>query len=84
MSSKPITRLLPSGDRSSLMRGVEVSVTCDETAYEGGGLFLLSAVLAQFFSRYVSINSFAETVVKTTTGSEVMRWPANLGRRLIL
>ena len=42
------------------------------------------AVLAQFFARYVSINSFTETVLVSTSRGEVMRWPANPGRRLTL
>jgi type VI secretion system protein ImpG len=37
-------------------------------------------VLAHYFELYVSINSFAETVVKTTTRGEIMRWPARAGR----
>ena len=59
-------------------------IECDESAFEGVGVFLAGAVLAQFFARYVSINSFTETVVKTTTRGEVMRWPATIGRRLTL
>ena len=43
-------------------------------------VYLLGAVLAQFFAKYVSINSFTETVLKTERG-EVTRWPAQLGRR---
>jgi type VI secretion system protein ImpG len=38
-------------------------------------------VLAQFFARYVSINSFTETVIKTLDRGEVMRWPMMIGRR---
>ena len=42
---------------------------------------LLGAVLEQFFAKYVSINSFTETVVSTPDAGEVMRWPARIGRR---
>jgi type VI secretion system protein ImpG len=41
-------------------------------------------VLEQFFAKYVSINSFTETVLKTVERGEVMRWPARMGLRHIL
>ena len=47
-------------------------------------MFLLAAVLEQFFSRYVSINSFTETVLKTPARGEIKRWPARIGRRHLL
>jgi type VI secretion system protein ImpG len=45
---------------------------------------LLGAVLARFFGQYVSINSFAETVVRTIARGEIMRWPAAGGVCAIL
>jgi type VI secretion system protein ImpG len=66
------------------VRGIEVTVGLDERAYQGTGAFLLGAVLEQFFAKYVSINSFAQTVLETTQRGEVMRWPARIGRRHIL
>jgi type VI secretion system protein ImpG len=61
-------------------RGLEVTLDCDETAFEGTGAFLLGAVLERFFARYCTINGFTETVLKTDRG-ELMRWPAIIGRR---
>ena len=40
-------------------------------------MFLLGAVLERFFAKYVSINSFTETVLRTLQRGEVMRWPAS-------
>ncbi len=65
----------------SFARGLEVSVTFDEMNFEGTGVFLLGAVLERFFAKYVSINSFTETVIRTVERGEVMRWPARLGLR---
>jgi len=59
-------------------------LTLDEAAFEGTGIFLLGAVLEQFFAKYVSINSFTETVVKSTERGEIIRWPARIGRRQTL
>jgi len=44
-------------------------------------MFLFSAVMEQFFAKYVSINSCTETLVRTTSGEEVMRWQTRIGRR---
>ena len=68
----------------SFGRGLEVTLELDETAYEGTGAFLMAAVLERFLAKYVSINSFTETVFKSTERGEVMRWPARTGRRHVL
>lgn len=77
----PITRRLPVEGPMAFGRGLQIAVTFDETAFEGTGVFLLGAVLDAFFAKYVSINSFTETVVRTVDHGEVMRWPARIGRR---
>ncbi len=62
-------------------RGIEVTVKFEESAFEGGGAFLLGAVLEQFFARYASLNTFTETVVASADRGEIMRWPIRTGRR---
>jgi len=62
-------------------RGVEITVKFEESAFEGGGAFLLGAVLEQFFSRYATLNTFTETVVASADRGEIMRWPIRIGRR---
>jgi type VI secretion system protein ImpG len=81
ISAVPIARRLTLPGPAAFGRGLEVTVLLDEAAFEGSGVFLLGAVLEQFFARYVSINSFTETVVKTVTRGEIIRWPARPGRR---
>ncbi|MFQ5587547.1 MAG: type VI secretion system baseplate subunit TssF [Nitrospiria bacterium] len=82
--SKPITRRMPTPGPVSYGRGLEVAITFSDTAFEGAGFFLLGAVLEQFFAKYVSINSFTETVVKTVDRGEVVRWPIRAGQRHIV
>jgi type VI secretion system protein ImpG len=65
-------------------RGLEITLTCDDAAFEGSGAFVLASVLQHFFARYVSLNSFAETVLRTLERNEVARWTANPGKRPIL
>ena len=81
IGSTPIVRPLPIGGRANFVRGLELVLDCDETAFEGTSVFLLGLVLDQFFSKYVSINSFTETVLRTTQRGQIMRWPARIGRR---
>lgn len=62
-------------------RGIEITVTLDEKAFEGSGAFLLGAVLDRFFSEYAALNHFTETVICTTERGEIMRWPTRMGTR---
>jgi len=41
-------------------RGVQISLTVDELAFQGGSAFLLGCVLERFFGRHVSMNGFTE------------------------
>jgi type VI secretion system protein ImpG len=80
ISARPINGRIPTSGPITFGRGVEISLTCDETAFEGGSSFLLGLVLQEFFSKYVSINSFTATVLRSTERGEVMRWAPKLGR----
>lgn len=84
VTSKPLMRRVATPGPITFARGLEVTVSFDETAFEGTGVFLLGAVLDQFFTKYVSINSFTETVIKALDRGEVIRWPARIGLRDIL
>jgi type VI secretion system protein ImpG len=84
ISSKPVTRRVPSPGPITFGRGIEITVTLDDAAFEGSGAFLFGAVLAEFFAEYASINSFTETVVKTITRGTILRWPARGGTCAIL
>ena len=84
IGSKAVTRRMPSPGPITFGRGIEISLTFDDAAFEGAGAFLLGAVLARFFAEYVSINSFTETVVRTLARGPIMRWPARGGTCAIL
>lgn len=81
VSCKPCTRRLPMPGPIAFGRGLEITLQFDEHAFRGTGVFLLGAVLERFMARYVSINSYTETVIRTTERGEVMRWKAHPGRR---
>ena len=75
-----IERVVAAGP-ASFARGLEVSLTMDESSFEGAGIFLLGSVLERFFAKYVTMNLFTTTVVKSTRRGEIKRWPPRLGLR---
>jgi type VI secretion system protein ImpG len=88
--AEPVVRRIPpprmSGARAAAPRlafgrGLEITVDVDELAFEGGSAYLLGSVLAQFFSGYVSINSFTETVLRSPGRGEIHRWVPQWGAR---
>jgi type VI secretion system protein ImpG len=84
VAAKAVTRRMPSPGPITFGRGLQVTVTLDDAAFEGTGAFLLGAVLSEFFAQYVSLNAFTETVVRTVARGDIMRWPAKGGLCAIL
>lgn len=84
VASSSIARRLPLAGPVAFGRGIEVALTLDESSFEGASAFLLGSVLERFFAKYVSINSFSETVLKSIQRKEIFRWPARLGRRPVI
>jgi type VI secretion system protein ImpG len=87
----PVVRRLPRPSASQAAasaiafgRGLEITVEVDELAFEGGSAHLFGSVLARFFSRYVSINSFTETVLRSQGRGEINRWTPQWGARATL
>jgi type VI secretion protein, VC_A0110 family len=78
---EPIIRRLETPGPITFVRGMEITVELDELSFEGVGAFVFGAVLSEFFRRYVSINSFTETVIRTRQRGEIMRWAAHPGQR---
>jgi type VI secretion system protein ImpG len=89
----PVVRRLPAAPRErrtgagrapSLLafgRGLEIVVEVDELAFEGGSAFLLGSVLHHYFARYVSLNSFTETTLRSLGRGEINRWLPRWGAR---
>ena len=81
VDSRPVVRRIRERVGSGAARGQEISLTLDEKAFEGSGVFLLGAVLERFFADYAGFNFFTQTVVSTTERGEIMRWPPRMGTR---
>ncbi|MCP4002159.1 MAG: type VI secretion system baseplate subunit TssF, partial [Gammaproteobacteria bacterium] len=81
VSSRHVVRRLPVEGPMAFGRGVEITLSLDESFYKGSSAFLFSGVMERFLRKYASINSFTQTVVKTRERGEIMRWPMRLGSR---
>ena len=68
----------------AFVRGLEISLSFDESEFSGTGIFILGLILQEFFAKHVSINSFTETVILSEQRGEVMRWPAKIGQQPII
>jgi type VI secretion system protein ImpG len=84
IASRPIVRRMSDEVLSTAVRGIEITLTFDDSFFEGSGAYLLGAVLERFFRKYVTINSFTETVLRTQQRGEIARWRpgAGLGRMI--
>jgi len=82
--SRPVSRRVRAMSGVAAARGLEVTVSIEEKAFEGSGVFLLGAVLDRFLSEYVGLNQFTQTVIHTPERKDIMRWPPRMGRRHVL
>jgi type VI secretion system protein ImpG len=81
---RPTVRRFPMPGLISFGRGLEITLEVDELGFQGASAFLFGAVMEQFFARYVSLNSFTETVLRSGARGEIMRWVPRCGERAIL
>jgi type VI secretion system protein ImpG len=81
VDSRPVTRRVRERVGIGAGRGIEITVTLDDKAFEGSGAFLLGAILDRFFAEYSALNHFTETVINTTERGVIMRWPVRMGSR---
>lgn len=79
ISTRPIVRRMADEVLSTAVRGLEIKIGFDESFFEGTSVYLLGAVLERFFRKYVSINSFTETVLVTQQRGEITRWRPETG-----
>lgn len=81
---RPLVRRLPMAGPIAFGRGLEIDLEVDELTFLGGSAFLFGAVMEHFLARHVSINAFTETVLRSTSRGELMRWRPRIGARPIL
>ncbi|MBC7479189.1 MAG: type VI secretion system baseplate subunit TssF [Pseudorhodobacter sp.] len=84
VSTRPIVRRMADEVLSTAVRGLEIKIEFDESFFDGSGVYVLASVLERFFRKYVTINSFTETVLTTQQRGEITRWrpESGLGRMI--
>jgi type VI secretion system protein ImpG len=81
VSYAPVVRRVPIPGPISYGRGLEITLTMDDAAFEGTGIVSLGSVLERFFARYVSLNSFTQTRLHSAARGAVKTWPVRVGCR---
>ncbi len=84
ISFAPVVRRMPVPGPISHGRGLGITLELDDAAFEGTGLLPLAAALDRFFARYVSLNSFTQLRLVSSTRGEIKQWPVRIGSRHIL
>lgn len=84
VSVAPITRRVQAPGPIAFARGLQVTLGLDEPNFEGVGIFVFGSVMERFFAKFVSLNSFTETLIRSVDRGDVMRWPARTGQRAML
>ncbi len=84
IATRPIVRRMTDEILSTAVRGLEIKLDFDESFFDGSGVYVLASVLERFFRKYVTINSFTETVLSTQQRGEITRWrpESGLGRMI--
>lgn len=84
LRNETVTRQLPFDGPIVHGRGVQINLELDEAAFEGSGVFLLGSVLDRFMARFVTLNSFTQTSLRTPNRGPVHRWPVRVGDRQLI
>jgi len=81
----PIMRRRGQDAWRGFIQGLSITLTIDEIPFSGRGGFMLASVLNDFFSLYVSLNSFTElTLISTQSDGIWKQWPAQIGSQSLL
>lgn len=85
ISSRKVVRQIGGHIGAGFVRGLETTLTFNETEFVGSGMFLFACVLERFFGLYTSLNSFNQLVLRTEQREEIVkRFPARTGEQMLL
>ena len=84
VETRQVPASIPHPEGYHTARGLEVTLSFDEDAFEGSGVMLLGAVLDRFLAEYASVNSFTKTVIRSHQRGHLKTWPPRLGGGRVL
>lgn len=68
-----------------LCRGLDLTITFDESRFSGNSAFLMASILERFLGLYASVNSFTRLTASIKGRTEALKtWPARAGDRILL
>jgi type VI secretion system protein ImpG len=81
VSASPTLRMV----QGRPVRGLAVELDLEEDNFAGeGDMYLFATLLNEFFTLYVTMNSFSQLTVKGLKYGEVYAWPPKIGGRTTL
>ncbi len=84
VSFEPVVRRMPRPGPISHGRGLAITLSLEDGAFEGTGILPLATALERFFGRYVSLNSFTQLRLESVSRGRIKQWPVRLGGRHVL
>ncbi|WP_175884164.1 type VI secretion system baseplate subunit TssF [Burkholderia sp. BCC0044] len=81
VKTRPVTRKLLQSGPMTFGRGIECTLTVDETDFSGISPYLFGVVVEHWLARHVSINSFTQTELHSMQRGRIARWPVRTGTR---
>jgi type VI secretion system protein ImpG len=73
IESRKVVRRIGDHIGAGFVRGLETTLSFDESQYVGSGMFLFASILERFLALYTSLNSFNQTVIKSEQREGVVR-----------
>ncbi|MFB9122820.1 type VI secretion system baseplate subunit TssF [Paraburkholderia dipogonis] len=80
-TATPVNRRLPPHFPQPFGRGIECTLTFDESGFDGMSPYTLGLVLERYVARHVSERSFTTTVLCSTQRGRITHWPPRAGTR---
>ena len=81
---EPMTKVVRHKGAGSLIKGMAIKLTFDESLLAGVHPFLFASVLRHYFARSISINSFVEMTVLTVQKGQIIKWKDIQGEKSLL
>ncbi|GAB3052407.1 type VI secretion system baseplate subunit TssF [Stenotrophomonas tumulicola] len=84
LEQHPVTTWMSGKHFASMVRGLEVRLSINESHFVGTGVAAFAQVMDHFFALYVHANSFTQLVLASSeSGEEIVRCPARSGESIL-
>ena len=84
IESRRVTRRVGTDAWRGFCRGLQISLTLDETDFVGGNPYLFGAVLSRFFAQHAAVNSFTQLRLLSVQREGIWnQWPPATGTQIV-